>query len=235
MDPRLLSFKESRGYYHRPCSLGEFNSHYIGGVTHELGHAFGLPHACQRHDDLQRGIALMGAGNHPYGNEHRGEGRGTCLTEASAMLLAYSRPFAGNVKGARQRSRWCNPVRRAKSALHEQALQRSLPRTVTLGRQAGMVVCCRSGGSTPCRGDVQSAGVADAGIDASLGGRFQHAPLGCIALVPAPVSELDVVVSLHEHLDGLCEVPTVLVPCLRIDEVTEVGLDVCGIDGAVPV
>lgn len=55
LDPRQLGSKEPGGYYHRPCSIGEFNSHYIGGVAHELGHAFGLPHACQRKADRERG------------------------------------------------------------------------------------------------------------------------------------------------------------------------------------
>lgn len=45
----------------------------------------------------------MGGGNHTYGQEKRKEGPGTFLSEASAMLLALSRPFAGNVKDAAQR------------------------------------------------------------------------------------------------------------------------------------
>jgi hypothetical protein len=77
--------------------LGEFNSHYIGGVAHELGHAFGLPHDCQRQSEqAKRGLSLMGGGNHTYGQERRGERPGTFLSAASAMLLAYSRPFAGD-------------------------------------------------------------------------------------------------------------------------------------------
>ena len=31
LDPHLLASKEPGGYYHRPCSLGQFNTHYIGG------------------------------------------------------------------------------------------------------------------------------------------------------------------------------------------------------------
>ncbi|MBE0536151.1 MAG: hypothetical protein IH624_10825 [Phycisphaerae bacterium] len=105
LDPQNLSSKEPGGFYGGPCSIGKFNSHYIGGVAHELGHAFGLPHACQRKADADRGTALMGHGNHTYGQELRTEGLGTFLTETSAMVLAYTRPFAGDLKGARRSPR----------------------------------------------------------------------------------------------------------------------------------
>ena len=103
LDARLLGSKEAGGYYMRPCSVGEFNSHYIGGVAHELGHALGLPHDCQRVADRARGLSLMGGGNHTYGQELRGEGPGSFLSAASAMLLAYSRPFAGDQATGRRR------------------------------------------------------------------------------------------------------------------------------------
>lgn len=96
MDAKLLDSKDPGGYYGHPCSIGEFNSHYIGGVAHELGHAFGLPHDCQRKTDRDRGKSLMGGGNHTYGQEKRNEGPGSFLSAASAMLLANSRPFAGD-------------------------------------------------------------------------------------------------------------------------------------------
>jgi hypothetical protein len=38
----------------------------------------------------------MGGGNHTYGQEKRGEGPGSFLSAVSAMLLRYSRPFAGD-------------------------------------------------------------------------------------------------------------------------------------------
>ncbi len=96
LDPRLLRSKEPGGYYNGPCSLGQFNTHYIGGVAHEMGHAFGLPHDCETNADRpRRGRSLMGGGNHTYGRELRGEGPGTFLSHASAVQLAYVRPFAG--------------------------------------------------------------------------------------------------------------------------------------------
>lgn len=42
LDTRLLSSKLPGGYYGGPCSLGQFNTHYIGGIAHELGHALPL-------------------------------------------------------------------------------------------------------------------------------------------------------------------------------------------------
>ena len=67
------------------------------------------PSACRtiasaRPSGLKRGLSLMGGGNHTYGQQRRGEGPGTFLTAASAMQLAYSRPFAGEQKDARIRS-----------------------------------------------------------------------------------------------------------------------------------
>ena len=89
LDPQLLTSRAPGGFYHRPCSLGEFNTHYLGGVAHELGHALGLPHDCERASETKRkGASLMGAGNHTYGQEQRGEGPGTFLTAAAALPLS---------------------------------------------------------------------------------------------------------------------------------------------------
>lgn len=102
LDPQLLPSKEPGGYYNGPCSLGQFNTHYIGGTAHELGHAFGLPHDCEtRADRSVRGRSLMGSGNHTYGQELRNEGPGTFLSAASAMQLAFIRAFSGEQPDAR--------------------------------------------------------------------------------------------------------------------------------------
>lgn len=76
-------------------SLGKFNTIFIGGIAHELGHAFSLSHCGERWDEKPFGTSLMGDGNHTYREERRGEGRGTFLTMASAMKLA-SRPLFSN-------------------------------------------------------------------------------------------------------------------------------------------
>jgi hypothetical protein len=99
LDPQHLASCVAGGYYGSPCSIGQFNSHYLGGVAHELGHAFGLPHDCEcDHDYLHRGNSLMSRGNHTYGQEHRGEGLGTFLSAASALPLSVHPLFTGQAK-----------------------------------------------------------------------------------------------------------------------------------------
>jgi NPCBM/NEW2 domain/Putative peptidase family len=80
-------------------STGKYNSIFIGGVCHELGHALGLPHCkeCAAARKL-RGTALMGSGNRTYGDELRGEGRGSFLSLPHALKLAAHPQFSGSVK-----------------------------------------------------------------------------------------------------------------------------------------
>ena len=101
LDARNLILREPMihdGQYGR-ISLGKHNSIFIGGTAHELEHALGLPHCKERPDEAVRGNALMGSGNRTYGDELRGEGRGTFLTLAHAMRLASHPLFTGSVKG----------------------------------------------------------------------------------------------------------------------------------------
>lgn len=86
------------GQYGR-ISLGKHNSIFIGGIAHELGHALGLPHCRERSDEAAHGTALMGSGNQTYGDELRGEGKGSFLTLAHALRLASHPQFSGSVKG----------------------------------------------------------------------------------------------------------------------------------------
>jgi hypothetical protein len=80
-------------------SLGRYNSIFVGGVCHEIGHALGLPH-CRESEAARasRGTALMGSGNRTYGEELRGEGRGSFLTLPHALKLAAHPQFSGSVK-----------------------------------------------------------------------------------------------------------------------------------------
>lgn len=78
-------------------SLGKYNTIFIGGIAHELGHALSLPHNCARADEAEAfGVALMGAGNRTYRDELRGEGKGTFLTLAHGLRLASHPIFSGH-------------------------------------------------------------------------------------------------------------------------------------------
>lgn len=87
------------GQYGR-ISMGQYNSIFIGGVCHELGHALGLPHNSARADESAAfGTALMGSGNRTFGEQLRGESKGSFLTLAHALRLASHPQFSGSVKG----------------------------------------------------------------------------------------------------------------------------------------
>ncbi|MGV3661808.1 MAG: NPCBM/NEW2 domain-containing protein [Prosthecobacter sp.] len=101
LDSDLLAVKEQhlQDKQYGRISLGKYNSIFVGGVCHELGHALGLPHCkeCAAARSL-RGTALMGSGNRTYGNELRGEGRGSFLSLPHALKLAAHPQFSGSTK-----------------------------------------------------------------------------------------------------------------------------------------
>lgn len=87
------------GEYGR-ISIGRYNSIFIGGIAHEVGHALSLPHCRARPDESAAfGTALMGSGNRTYGEDRRQDGRGTFLTLGEAFRLAGHPMFSGSVKG----------------------------------------------------------------------------------------------------------------------------------------
>jgi len=102
LDSQLLSAKQPMlrdGQYGR-ISVGRYNSIFVGGVCHELGHALGLPHNKERSDEgALLGTSLMGSGNRTYGEERREEGRGSFLAFADALRLASHPLLTANEKG----------------------------------------------------------------------------------------------------------------------------------------
>lgn len=102
LDPALLAETRkmlSDGQYGQ-ISHGRYNSIFIGGVIHELGHALGLPHCGECEANRKTfGTALMGWGNRTFGEERRGEGPGTFLELAHALKLASHPQFSRSLKG----------------------------------------------------------------------------------------------------------------------------------------
>ncbi|MCW1925009.1 NPCBM/NEW2 domain-containing protein [Luteolibacter arcticus] len=102
LDLALLEKKEplvQDGDYGK-ISVGRYNSIFIGGICHELGHALGLPHCREREDENKHfGTSLMGSGNRSYREDRRDEGKGSFLPLADGLRLASHPVFCGSVKG----------------------------------------------------------------------------------------------------------------------------------------
>jgi hypothetical protein len=93
-----LQVKEHRGF--EPFTLPRFNTTYIGGTIHELGHGLSLPHNHATSEEAKLGTALMGAGNYTYRQEWRNEGKGSFLTHAHAIRLLVHPVFSGTSQRA---------------------------------------------------------------------------------------------------------------------------------------
>lgn len=117
LDPLLLTetnrtivFTE-HNYKNIKMTVAQFNSWYLGGVAHELGHALGLPHDDGGSFEKQFGTSLMGEGNLSYRQELWGGGNPqhhlglwvgaapTYLGRASALQLVSHPLFTGSDRG----------------------------------------------------------------------------------------------------------------------------------------
>lgn len=93
LDPALLTAREERfvfkeHYYERMMmTVAQFNSWYLGGIAHELGHGLGFPHDNGGPGEAS-GIALMGGGNLHYREDRWGGKQPAYLSLATALRLA---------------------------------------------------------------------------------------------------------------------------------------------------
>ncbi|SIN95566.1 NPCBM/NEW2 domain-containing protein [Chitinophaga niabensis] len=91
---QAIAFKE--------CSVAEFNSWYIGGIAHEMGHMFGLPHDNGNPSELAaKEISLMGQ----YGSRHFrgylwGDRKSSVISAAGIMQLLSHPVFTQSVTSA---------------------------------------------------------------------------------------------------------------------------------------
>ena len=106
LDPLLLKdtarhiiFGEHLGTFDE--TLANFNTWYLGGLAHELGHALTLPHDGQTPSQAERlGWSLMGAGCRTYRRERWSSTlKGSFLTFASALRLAAHPLFTHSDRG----------------------------------------------------------------------------------------------------------------------------------------
>lgn len=87
---------ENRAAY-RGRALGPHTSVYIGGITHELGHCFNLPHTGESPDEQRTwGVSLMGQGTFTFAEELRDPSKkGSFLVPADALSLVSLPLFIG--------------------------------------------------------------------------------------------------------------------------------------------
>jgi len=88
-----MAFSEMMVDYKR-CSVAEFNSWYIGGIAHEMGHIFGLPHDFGNPLELDStSLSLMGQ----YGSRHFRDylwgGKKSSVFSAASILQLMSHPL----------------------------------------------------------------------------------------------------------------------------------------------
>ncbi len=113
LDPLLLTAKDremvyTEHYYPRvEQTVAKFNSWYLGGIAHELGHGLGLPHDAGSPDEQDFGISLMGVGNLHYRENLWGGESPAFFSRASALQLLSHPLITGSNRGRGEKVHIC--------------------------------------------------------------------------------------------------------------------------------
>lgn len=105
LDPALLTRKDlpfvfkEHSYERMQMTVAKFNTWYLGGLAHELGHGLGFPHDSGAPGEAP-GVALMGGGNLTYRENLWGGKRPAYLSLATALRFA-AHPLATRSDKAR--------------------------------------------------------------------------------------------------------------------------------------
>jgi hypothetical protein len=105
LDPLLLTRKDlpfvfkEHSYERMKMTVAKFNTWYLGGLAHELGHGLGFPHDSGAPGEAS-GVALMGGGNLTYRENLWGGTRPAYLSLATALRFA-THPLATHSDKAR--------------------------------------------------------------------------------------------------------------------------------------
>lgn len=105
LDPSLLTDTKNKivyteHYYPRVEQMvATFNSWYIGGLAHELGHGLGLPHDAGQRAEAGFGTSLMGNGNLRYREDVWGGRAPAYLSRTIALQLLAHPLITGSDRG----------------------------------------------------------------------------------------------------------------------------------------
>lgn len=88
----------------KTCTVAEFNSWYIGGIAHEMGHFFGLPHDFGGPNEFGKAhTSLMGEYGSRHFRDYLWKGEKSALFSTASILQLMSHPiFSGKTKPFKQ-------------------------------------------------------------------------------------------------------------------------------------
>lgn len=105
LDPALLTETKGKILHQETLNprllrtVAEFNSWYLGGIAHELGHGLGLFHDAGARGETPGGTPLMGSGNRHYRNKVWGGPKPAYLSRATALHLLSHPLITGSNRG----------------------------------------------------------------------------------------------------------------------------------------